>query len=59
MNDLHQWARRHSLFRFIHLDWKAAAPNILREIVIESAADETAARNLINDCLRDLIHQKS
>lgn len=49
---LRHQVRRCALTRFIEFDWKSKGHQVLREIVIGPAADESAARSLIDECLR-------
>jgi hypothetical protein len=44
-------ARRHSLVKYREFDWRAAAPEALRQIVIGPAADFQKAEQFVRDCL--------
>ncbi len=51
VDDLKHRVRSYSLIRFTDFDWKTKDPSVLREIVIGPAADESAARAFIHNCL--------
>jgi hypothetical protein len=52
IDGLRRRARHFALTRFTDFDWKSKGHHVLREIVIGPAADESAARSFIHECLR-------
>lgn len=50
--DLRYRSRPYSLVRFREFDWRRAAPNALKEIVIGPAADKRITERFVSDCLR-------
>jgi hypothetical protein len=52
VSDLRFRGRPYSLVRYRDFDWRGAAPDALKEIVIGPAADRTLALQFARDCLR-------
>ena len=50
--DLKYRSRPYSLTRYREFDWRAAAPESLKQIIIGPAADKNMAFQFVNDCLR-------